>query len=78
MLSGLVTSGLLCFSSWLRGPVARRLEQGSHNLGFCSESLTIRKGSAFKRESEQIRGNLMVFADGDHRVVRAAYVPLRC
>jgi hypothetical protein len=78
MLSELVASGLLCFNSWLRGPVAQRLEQATHDLGFCYESLTIRKGSAFKRESEQIRGNLMVFADGDHRVLRAAYVPLRC
>jgi hypothetical protein len=31
MLSELVTSGLLCFNSWLRGPVAQRLEQGTHN-----------------------------------------------
>src|SRR5437773_4822700 len=31
MLSGLVTSGLLCFNCWLRGPVAQRLEQGTHN-----------------------------------------------
>lgn len=60
-----------CFNSWLRGPVAQRLEQATHNLGFCSESLTIRKGSAFKRESEQIRGNLMVFVEA----IRAAYGP---
>src|SRR5437762_13064805 len=31
MLLGLVTSDLLCFNSWLRGPVAQRLEQGTHN-----------------------------------------------
>jgi hypothetical protein len=31
MLSELVTSCLLCFNSWLRGPVAQRLEQGTHN-----------------------------------------------
>jgi hypothetical protein len=31
MLSGLVTSGLLCFTSITCGPVAQRLEQGTHN-----------------------------------------------
>jgi hypothetical protein len=38
MLSELVTSGLLCFNSWLRGPVAQRLEQGTHNSrpSFCA------------------------------------------
>jgi hypothetical protein len=55
----------------LRGPVAQRLQKATHNLGFCSESLTIRKGRAFKRESEQIRGNRMVFVEA----IRAAYGP---
>src|SRR4029453_19032747 len=31
MLSELVTSCLLWFNSWLSGPVAQRLEQGTHN-----------------------------------------------
>jgi hypothetical protein len=37
MLWWLVTSGLLCSNSWLRGPVAQRLEQGIHNSrkSFC-------------------------------------------
>jgi hypothetical protein len=31
MLSGLVTGDMLCFSTKSRGPVAQRLEQGTHN-----------------------------------------------
>ena len=31
MLSELVTSCLLWFNSWFSGPVAQRLEQGTHN-----------------------------------------------
>jgi hypothetical protein len=31
MLSGLVTSGLLCLLPQSGGPVAQRLEQGTHN-----------------------------------------------
>ena len=31
MFSGLVLRGLLCLSAKLHGPVAQRLEQGTHN-----------------------------------------------
>jgi hypothetical protein len=53
MLSGLVTEDMLCFSTKLRGPVAQRLEQGTHNCltAFCAVFRDVAQ-SVFQSESK--------------------------